>query len=415
MDKFKVGFIGYGRRGPGVFASILKIEDVEIVAVCDVFKERAEKAAEKAKMEKGYTPIVTTNYKDLIDMKVDAIINTAPWADHNDIAIESMNAGIPIGFEVGGAYSIEECWELVKTQERTGVPCMMLENVCFMRKEMAVMNMVRQGVFGKVVHCDGGYCHDLRESMVRTHDNNHHYRLTNYMIRNSDCYPTHALGPILKILDINNGNKMVSLSSVASCAEGLREEIRTRNGREHHLADYEFQQGDIVTTTIKCARGETITLRLDTTLPRAYSRRFEVHGTKGMFMEDGNLVYLQDEHWDLRESAGKLYNNADGYVEKYEHPLWQKNNKDAANQTEDMLNTGHGGSDDILCRAFIDSVRNNLPMPIDIYDTAIMMSITALSEESIAKGGAPVMVPDFTRGKYLTRKAITEKENNWSI
>ena len=207
---------------------------------------------------------------------------------------------------------------------------------------------------------------------------------------------------------------MLSLSSMASCSGGLNEHIKSEYGEGHSLANYNFAQGDIVTTTIKCANGETITLRLDTSLPRAYSRRFEVHGTKGLFMEDGNMVYLQEEHADMREKPRELYNNADGYVEKYMHPLWKENEK-AENGEALNMNTGHGGTDDKVCRAFIDSVKYDIPTPIDVYDSVGMMCITALSEESIAKGGAPVLVPDFTNGKYLTRKPLELDDNKWNL
>lgn len=410
MDrKLKIGYIGYGRRGSGgaLLAQFLKMEDVDVVAVCDLVLERQQAAAEKVKEKKGYMPVMTDNYKDLLDMDLDALVNGCGWESHVNIAIDSMNAGIPIGIEVGGAYSIDEVWELVKTSERTGVPCMMLTNVRYMKKEMALVNMARQGVFGKVVHCDGGYCHDMRESMIFQE----YYRLGNYKVRNADTYPCHALGPIMSILDINRGNKMVSLSSVASCSAGLHEYIKENCENDHPLADYNFAQGDIVTTTIKCARGETITLRLDTSLPRAYSRRFEIHGTKGMYAEDGNYVFLEDDHKGMHEKTLELYNNVDEYVEKYSHPIWAK--KDAEKGT--MFASGHGGSDGMVCRAFIESVRDGLPMPTDIYDTAILMCITALSEQSIAMGGAPVAVPDFTKGAYIKRKPLTEEDNPWSI
>lgn len=410
MDsKFKIGYIGYGNRGSGgaLLSQFLKMDDVDVVAVCDLVLERQQAAAEKVKDKRGYTPVMTDNYKDLLEMELDAVINGASWESHINIAIDCMNAGIPIAVEVGGAYSVDEVWELVKTYERTKVPCMMLTNVRYMKKEMALVNMARQGIFGKIVHCDGGYCHDLRKSMVFKN----YYRLPNYMLRNADTYPCHALGPILSILDINRGNKMVSLSSVASCSAGLHNFIKSECESNHPLADYNFAQGDIVTTTIKCARGETITLRLDTTLPRPYSRRFEIHGTKGMFAEDGNYVYLHDEHKDMHERPLELYNNADEYIEKYNHHIWSAKNVTKGT----MFASGHGGSDGMVCRAFIESVRDGLPMPTDIYDTAILMCITALSEQSVAMGGAPVAIPDFTKGAYITRTPLTQEDNPWSI
>ena len=410
MEKnYRIGFVGYGNRGKGLLNNYIQMDDVDIVAVCDKLTERQQTAAEAVKAKKGYLPICTDNYQDLLNMKIDALVVATSWADHVNIAIDAMNAGIPVGIEVGGAYSVEECWDLVRTHESTKTPIMMLTNTRYDRRDMAVVNMAKQGLFGRVAHCDGGYCHDLRVSMVDMHEN-HHYRLTNYMMRNSDNYPCHAMAVLSMILDINRGNKLLSLSSVASPAWGINDYVKNHFGEDHKFAHYPFAQSDIVTTTIRCARGETITLRLDTSLPRSYSRRLEVHGTKGMFMEDGNLVYLEDEHSQMRDKPRELYNNADAYVEKYAHRIW----KDCAQDTGVGMSGGHGGTDYLVNRAFLESVRNGLPMPTDIYDTAILLALTPLSEMSIANGGAFVDVPDFTKGRYLTRKPITPEENPWS-
>lgn len=417
-ERIGIGIIGYGRRTPGILERFLQMDDVDIIALCDKVPERCNDAfARIERTKRKDTPIVTDDYKELLKMdNIDAIINTAGWGDHTQIVIDTMEAGKAIGYEVGGAYSIEECWDIVRTQERTKMHCMMLENCCYGRTEMAMLNMVRQGIFGKVVHCDGGYCHDLRRSMIYYHETAQQYRLANYMHRNADTYPTHQLGPIMKILDINRGNKLLSVSSVASCSAGLNDVAQREYPEYPHLHHYPFVHGDVVTTTIKCVNGETITLRLDTALPRAYSRRFEVHGTKGMYMEDGNMIFLDAEHAEFAERPKELYNNADAYIEKYDHPLWQNMDKpDGDSAKEGMLNSGHGGTDYAVCRAFIDSVKYDLPTPIDVYDSVTMMCITVLSEESIAKGGAPVMVPDFTRGKYLTRKPLSLEDNKWNL
>lgn len=212
------------------------------------------------------------------------------------------------------------------------------------------------------------------------------------------------------ILDINRGNKLVSLSSVGSPAWGINDYVRNHFGDDHKFANYRFAQSDVVTTTIRCARGETITLRLDTSLPRSYSRRLEAHGTKGMFMEDGNLVYLESEHSQMRDKPRELYNNADAYIEQYAHRIW----KEGAKETGAGLSGGHGGTDYLVNRAFLESIRNGFPMPTDIYDAAMLMVLTPLSEASMAMNGAPVEIPDFTKGRYLTRKPITPEENPWS-
>ena len=415
MDKkFKIGFVGYGRRGGGMLRTIASMSDVEVVAVCDLLEDRQKNAADLVKATAGNTPVCTADYNDLLNMDLDAVINCASWADHTRIAIDSMNANVPIGLEVGGAYSIDECWDLVNAYERTRTPFMMLTNSKFTKRNMAIVRMAHEGLFGKVVHCDGGYCHYMTESVVEGHYDLGYYRLINYMLRNSENYPMHALGSIADILEINRGNKILTVSSTASSAAGIREYIKESRGTDHPLYGADFAQGDIVSTNLKCARGETISLRLDTVLPRPYSRKFEVHGTKGCYLEDGNLVYLKDYPETHSEKARDLYNNADKYIDKFIHPAWVNiENKLASGSASDM-NTGHGGTDYFVIRAFIDSLRMGLPMITDVYDAATMMAITPLSEESIAKGGTPVMMPDFTKGRYLTRKPLTSKDNFWS-
>ncbi len=414
-EKFKIGFVGWGRRGKGMLKMFASMPDVEVVAVCDNYQDRHIQAAESVKNITGTAPVPTQNYKDLLTMDIDAVINCCSWADHVNIVLDCLNAGVPIGFEVGGAYNVEECWEIVRTQERTGTPCMMLTNTRFAKREMALVRMAKAGFFGKIVHCDGGYCHYMTDQVVDGFYSLNYYRLHNFLLRNSENYPCHAMGTIANILDINRGNKIVSISSVSSAACGIHSYVNEKYGHEHELADVNFMQGDIITTTMRCARGETITLRLDNTLPRAYSRNLQIHGTKGMFTEDGNYIFLKDEHLAYRDRAQALYNNANSYIEKYVHPIWQNNPEVPVPAGIDPMNVGHGGTDQLVARAFIDSVRNNLPMVTDVYDAAMLMSLTPLSEESIIKGGAPVMVPDFTKGRYITRKPLTSDDTLWSI
>ena len=413
-EKLKIGFVGFGRRGHGMLKTFAGYDDVEVVAVCDLEEKKQLEAVELVKSVAGNTPVHTGNYKDFLTMGLDAVINCCSWADHSNIVIACLNAGIPIGFEVGGAYSLDECWEIVKTQERTGTPLMMLTNSRFTRPNMALVRMARDGFFGKIVHCDGGYCHYMTENVVEQHFSLNYYRLINYMLRCSENYPVHAMGTIADILNINRGNKIVSLTSTASCSKGIHEYILRTHGKDHCFADTQFAQGDIVTTTLKCARGETITLRLDTTLPRPYSRCFSIHGTEGMFMEDGNLIYRREEHAKVEE-ARELYNNADKYINENLHPIWQEKPAEESIVGANLMEAGHGGTDLLCTRCFIDSVKNGWPMVTDVYDAALFMALTVLSEESILKGGAPVMVPDFTKGAFLKRKPLTSDDTPWSI
>ena len=300
MDKtYKIAVVGLGGRGQGLIrgAILPACEDygVEIAAVYDPYVDRTEKGAEIVQEITGKEPMKAKNYQEILDNpEIVGVIISSAWEAHIPQAIAAMKAGKYAAMEVGGAYSLEDCWKLVETSEETGIPCMLMENCCYGEREMMVMNMVRQGVLGNIVHCQGGYHHDLRHEIAFGKENRH-YRLRNYTNRNCENYPTHELGPIAKLLDINNGNRMVSLTATASCAKGLHEYIVKEKGEDDPLASVEFAQGDIVTTVIKCAKGQTITLVLDTTLPRAYSRGFTVRGTKGSYYEDMNMVFIDGD------------------------------------------------------------------------------------------------------------------------
>jgi len=273
---------------------------------------------------------------------------------------------------------------------------MLLENCCYDRKEMAIYNMVKQGLFGEIIHMQGGYQHDLRDEISLGRENRHG-RLYNFQMRNGELYPTHQLGPISKVLGINRGNRYISVCSMASKSRGLNEWIKENKGEDYDLADYSFNQGDIVTTMLRCANGETVVLTHDCSLPRHYSRAYRVQGTKGIYMEDGNSIYLEGRTKHEEGDWMHTPENFDDYIEEFEHPLWKK-------YREDGVHAGHGGMDYLVLSAFAESVRLDAKPPIDVYDAAVWMAVTCLSEQSIAIGGAPVPFPDFTNGMWIDRE-----------
>lgn len=394
-QEVKIGVIGLGSRGRSLLRSPFLIHpDVTVAAVCDVYEDRVQEAASYVEQERGQRPVETTDYKSILQMDdVDAVLICTAWENHVNVAIAAMEAGKYAGLEVGGAYSIEECWDLVRTHERTKVPVMLMENCCYGRDEMMLLHMVRQGIFGEIVHCAGGYHHDLRGEISFGRENRH-YRLRNYIHKNCENYPTHELGPIAKILGINHGNQMLTLTSMASKARGLAAYVAQEKPADSELQATEFKQGDIVNTIIKCAGGETILLTLDTTLPRYYSRGLQVRGTLGMYSEDSHSIFLDNQHRAME--FGWPGNNVDEYRSQYEHPVWQR-------YIEEGIKEGHDGMDWLVFCDFIKAVQNGTQTPIDVYDTAAWMCISTLSEQSIAMGGQPVPIPDFTNGRWVLR------------
>ena len=380
-----VGVLGLGSRGIPQLKVIHSMADVKVCAVCDVYEDRVQAGLEIAKDAVGMQ-----DYREVLKMpQIEAVFIFTDWLSHIPIAIEAMKAGKEVAMEVGGAATVEDCWKLVRTAEETGRQCMLLENCSYGVDEMAVINMIRQGKFGEIVHCEGAYAHDLRDE-IGNGDINRHYRQQNFLHRNAELYPTHELGPIAQYLRLGRGNRMVTLCSMASKAVGLHEWLQ-KNRPGTALADAQVNEGDIVTTLISCANGQTIILSHDCTLPRPYSRRNVVRGTKGCWYEDGHMMYIEGEtpqperHWThVGESDERL-------LKEYRHPLWKA-------YDEFGQRGGHDGMDYLVLRAFIEAIQNHTPVPIDVYDTAALMCVTPLSEQSISMGGAPVPVPDFTSG-----------------
>jgi threonine dehydrogenase-like Zn-dependent dehydrogenase len=397
MNKVRMGVIGLGCLGYMLIETILACEEAEVVAVCDVYEDRVNAAAELVEKTRGNTPEKYTDYKDVLNSEnVDAVLVATSWETHISIAIEAMKAKKITALEVGGACSIEECWKLVHTYEETGTPIMMMENCCYDKFELLSTALVRSGKLGEIVHCHGAYGHDLRDEIaggtVRRH-----YRLPNYIHRNCENYPTHELGPIAKILNINRGNRMVSLVSVASKAAGMKDFVENNDTcPDKSLKGTEFRQGDIVETIITCSGGQTISLKLDTTLPRYYSREFTVRGTRGMTWAEANMVIVEGEcnTHEYRENC----DNIDKYSD-FIPDIWK-------NITDEQKRLGHGGMDYLEFKAFFKAIINNEEMPIDVYDAASWMCITSLSEYSIAQGGTPQAIPDFTSGRWVIRKPI---------
>jgi len=401
MENIRLTLCGAGRRGKDICARVFALmQDVEIVGIADCSPENAHSVADLMLEKTGNRPHVYASYQEMFDAeKPDAVFIATSWEAHRDITIAAFNKGIAVALEVGGAFDESEWFELIDTYEKTRTPFMFMENCCFGRNELLAASLKRNGVFGEVVYCHGAYMHDTIKLVTHEGGKTGNFRLFKLRDHNGDCYPTHELGPCAKLLDINRGNRMVSLTSRASNARGLADYI-DRNADVSHLRGMEFKQGDIVETLITCENGELISIRLDTSLPCYYSRELTVRGTRGMYEEKLGLVLVDDWH-EKYETQAQLLADAENiqkeYEEKYLPEIWK-------HISGNMAQAGHGGIDYLQFEAFFDALRYGREMPIDVYDAASWMSVAYLSEKSIALGGASVEIPDFTRGSYKNRK-----------
>lgn len=410
-DRLNVAFIGVGLRGTNHLNNVLLREDVNVVAICDIDERRNTIALEMiAKAGQNKPKVFGENdydYRNMLKLsKIDAVIISTPWLWHTRMAKDSMRAGKYTAVEVSASNTMEECWDLVNTHEETGSHLMILENVNYRRDIMAVLNMVRQNLFGELVHFRCGYQHDLR--FVKLNDGKTAYgkgvefgekgisesawRTQHSLLRNADVYPTHGVGPIATMCNINRGNRFMSITSNASKAVGIHNYIVKNGGEDHPNAKLKFKQGDVITSTIETANGETIIVTHDCNSPRPYSLGFRVQGSEGLWEVDGNRIYIEG-----KAQKPHQWDDANEWLERYDHPLWKK-------YGEKATGAGHGGMDFFVMQAFIESAKQNIAPPLDVYDAAAWSAITPLSEISIENNGEPQDFPDFTRGNWIKRK-----------
>ena len=390
----RIGIIGLGGRGSSLLSTLLGIEGVVIPAVCDIKPERAA-LAQKLLTDAGrpqpeaYTQGETAFEALNVREDLDAVIIATPWNWHTPMAVSAMKAKKYVGVEVPAALTIPECWELIDTSEKYNVPCMMLENWSYRRDNLAVLKMIRAGLFGETVHAHCSYSHNCVASNY-TPENKPTWRGEFMEQYNRDQYPTHGLGPVLSWMNINCGDSFDTLTSTASGSFGLNHYYQKKFGAGHPLAQKKMQQGDIVTTVIKTKKEKTIIINYDVQLPRPYDNQWMLQGTEGIYDHKHDAIYLagsspQEDQWEPFKP----------YQEKYDHAIW----RDAP---KSFIESGHGGCDSFVLAEFVKAVRQRIPTPIDVYDSVTFSCIVPLSGESIAKKSAPVQCPDFTKGKWKT-------------
>ncbi|MEP7108359.1 MAG: Gfo/Idh/MocA family oxidoreductase [Ferruginibacter sp.] len=401
MDKVRIGIIGLGQRGPGAVERMSFIEGVEIKALCDQYPDRVS-AAQKILEKKGLPKATEYSgskeaWKELCNRPdIDLVYITTPWSWHTPMAVYAMMHGKHAASEVPAAKTIEECWQLVETSEKTKKHCMMLENCCYDFFELLTLNMTRNGLFGELVHAEGAYLHDLRELNFSKKGYAEMWRLKENASRNGNIYPTHGLGPVAQCLNINRGDQMdylVSLSSNDFIMGAIAKERAATDNFYSEFKDKQFR-GDMNTSVIKTVKGKTIMVQHDVSSPRPYSRIHLISGTKGIAQKWPDPPKISfGEGW-INETEYKALE------EKYTLPIVKHMGAIAKNVG------GHGGMDFIMDWRLIDCLRNGLPLDQDVYDAALWSSISPLSEKSVANRARSMDVPDFTKGAWKTNQPV---------
>jgi predicted dehydrogenase len=400
LDTVRIGFIGLGNRGPGAVERMMHIEGVEIKALCDLQSEKVN-AVKKSLEGSVHRPDIYTDkadeWKKLCERPdIDLIYIATPWSLHTPMAMYAMNQGKHVCTEVPAAKTIDECWQLVKTSEHTRRHCMMLENCCYDFFELLTLNMARQGLFGEIVHGEGAYIHDLLEGNFSKDKYWNMWRLKENF-RNGNLYPTHGLGPVAQVMNINRGDNMKSLvsSSTKDFTMGAKaKELAAKDEFYKPFANKSFR-GNMNTTTVHTEKGRTIMLQHDVSSPNIYSRIYKISGTKGSSLKYPLPARLAigDEDWLSEEEYKKI-------EDKYQ-PAIVKKVGEMAKQVG-----GHGGMDFLMDWRTIDCLRNGLPLDIDVYDAALWSSIAPLSEWSVANKSNTITVPDFTAGSWKTNQPV---------
>ncbi|HKK92393.1 MAG TPA: Gfo/Idh/MocA family oxidoreductase [Longimicrobiales bacterium] len=397
IDTVRIGMVGVGHQGTGHVRNFLRIPNAEIRAIADIVPEHAERSRRLVEEAGAEPPRVYTGEEDYLRMAaeedLDLIFTATPWKLHHPVMKAALEHGKHAATEVPMAVSLEECWELVELSESTGLECVMMENCCYDRTEMMILNMVRQGVFGGLLHAECGYLHDLRELKLSDYYVNR-WRVDHSVRRDGDLYPTHGIGPVAQWFDINRGNQFDYLVSMGSPSMGLQKWAEEHIGPDSMEARRGYRLSDVVNTLIKTKRGETILITHDTNTPRPYTRKVLLQGTNGLIRK-----YPEQRIHIEGTSPAHRWEDALDYREQYEHPIWKA-------LEEESAGAGHGGMDYIEDYRLIQCLRSGERMDFDVYDGAAWTAVIMLSEQSIAARSEPQPFPDFTRGAWRSREPL---------
>ena len=410
MKTVRVAFVGLGMRGPGAVKRFCHIPGVEIVALCDYVKERAEacqadlrtaglKPADIYSGEKGYEELCKRNDIDLVYIATD-------WNHHYPVAKFAMENGKHTAIEVPSAMNLEQCWSLIDLSEKTRLHCFILENCCYDEYELNTLAMAQDGVFGEIIRAEGAYIHglewfwDLYWKDPNDNDkDNLHWRMKYNMENRGDVYATHGLGPVAQCLNIHRGDRFTTLIAMDTESFVGKEWVKGKTGKECK----EFRNGDHTTTLMRTAQGKVVEIQHNVMTPQPYNRLYKLTGTKGYASKYPTKSYALSSEAMKGTGAPKIDNlNAHGFMneeqktaleKKYYHPLQRK-------YGEFGRNMGHGGMDYVMEARLVYCLQNGLPLDMDVYDMAEWCCLAELGTLSMDNNCAAVTFPDFTRGYW---------------
>jgi predicted dehydrogenase len=394
IDTVRMGFVGVGSQGSSHVRNFLNIEGVEIKAICDIIEDKVTRMqnwvveAGNPKPE-GYARGEYDFVRMCEQEDLDLVFTATPWRWHVPVCVSAMKNGKHAATEVPAAVTIDECWQLVENAEKYNKHCVMMENCCYGRNETIILNMVRKGLFGELIHAECGYLHDLRNyKLGGLYEGD--WRVYHSIKRNGNLYPTHGLGPVAQCMNINYGDQFEYLVSMSSNSRGLNLYAAEKLGPDHKFTKQKYALGDVNVSLIKTVNGLTITIYHDTNLPRPYSRINILQGTKGITQGYPARIHIEGI------SPAHQWESLENYQEEFDHTLWKTIGEKAKG-------SGHGGMDYLEDYRLIMALRTGTPTDMDVYDAAVLSSVSELSERSVSDRSRPKDFPDFTRGTYKTR------------
>jgi len=405
----RIGLVGLGQRGADALHTLSLLPHVEVTAICDFHEERVALQKKWLRANKKRLPkksfFGAEGWKALCDCDIDLVYNATPWALHVPVALYAMEHGKAVATEVPAAFTVEDCWALVETAERTGLPCMQLENCCYGETELLTLQLIRAGMFGELKHAACAYLHDLRkwcyddlvmdEIAYGKTGYFDHWRLKWNEIHKGNQYPTHGLGPVCKYFDINKSDRLDYLVSLESQPCGFQDWANhnlSNPSNFSNVSNLSQSMGDVNTTLVKTRLGRSILIQHDVASPRPYSRINQVVGTRGILEDYPLRMAFADKPGG---EAHKWFSPArtKRWAAKYRHPLWAEQGELAKKVG------GHGGMDFLMILRLCECLRSGEPLDMDVYDLATTCCICELTERSVRHKSRPQDIPDFRRGR----------------
>ena len=411
-ESLKIGFVGVGRRGSNLLKILLELKGVEIKALCDIRADRVTRAqrwvTESGQPEPTGFSKGETDFKRMCEREdLDLVMTATPWQWHVPVCVAALEADKHAATEVPAAVTLDECWQLVEAAEKNDRHCTMLENYCYFRKAMVILNMIRQGVFGELLHCEG------RSQENWIWENWHLFNSDGTMgwvaehlaNRNGNLYPTHGFGPMAIWANLNRGDRLDHLVSMSSKGRALKLHAEKSFGKDHALAQRAYNQGDANITLLRTVNGVTFTLYFGGQSPQPWSPEHKVQGTLASCIGDLFDYGPQSDNWIQvklferkreQETRGRWGSYWD-YAQKYDHPLWKALGNEA---DKHRAKDWSGAYDYLMLYQLVNALRRGQKSPMDVYDAATWSAISGLSEHSVAKRSATLDFPNFTRGKW---------------